>query len=236
MGDIALLLLATVAAFTVSSAAGLGGSLILVPAYAFVLGTKEGVALAALLLAVNNVVKMVAYRRTIPWRASAWVVLATIVGAFVGARLLVYAPEHLVTWAVLVTLVASLLLEAASLPSIRRASAPVLALMSGLVSGFSGTSGPLKGVALRALALDRMHLVGAASVVSFVGDATKTSVYAEAGLLTADSWRVGAFAIPLMILATALGRRLNRSLGERGYAAVFWVVIGGYGVRLVAGL
>ena len=39
-----------------------------------------------------------------------------------------------------------------------------------------------------------------------------------------------------MILATALGRRLNRSLGERGYAAVFWVVIGGYGVRLVAGL
>jgi uncharacterized membrane protein YfcA len=55
---LALTLAATVLAFVVSASAGLGGSLVLVPAYALVLGTKEGVALAALMLAGNNVAKV----------------------------------------------------------------------------------------------------------------------------------------------------------------------------------
>jgi len=50
----ALTLSAILASFTLSASAGLGGSLILVPALALVLGTKEGVALAALLLAGNT--------------------------------------------------------------------------------------------------------------------------------------------------------------------------------------
>ena len=53
-----LTLIAVAVSFTVSASAGLGGSLVLVPILALVLGTKEGVALAALLLAANNVVKL----------------------------------------------------------------------------------------------------------------------------------------------------------------------------------
>ena len=62
----ALALVAILASFTLSASAGLGGSLILVPTLALILGTKQGVALAALLLACNNVVKVVAYRGPIP--------------------------------------------------------------------------------------------------------------------------------------------------------------------------
>ena len=69
--ELAFGLLAAVAAFTVSATFGLGGSLILVPALSLALGTKEGVALAALLLALNNVPKCAIYRRTIPWRTCA---------------------------------------------------------------------------------------------------------------------------------------------------------------------
>ena len=50
-----LLALAIPASFIVSAAAGLGGSLILVPAMMMAIGTKEGIAVAALLLACNNV-------------------------------------------------------------------------------------------------------------------------------------------------------------------------------------
>jgi hypothetical protein len=39
--------------------------------------------------------------------------------------------------------------------------------------------------------------------------------------------------VPLMMLGTALGRRLNRSLGERGFAVMFWAVMTGYTIRLV---
>jgi hypothetical protein len=113
------------------------------------------------------------------------------------------------------------------------ASSATLALMSGATSGFSGTSGPLKGLALRALRLDRLHLVGAASVVSFAGDLTKSLVFASGALLTETSYIILAGAIPLMPAAALLGRRLNAQWGERAYAMMFWTVMAGYSVRLL---
>lgn len=104
---------------------------------------------------------------------------------------------------------------------------------SGATSGFSGTSGPLKGMALRALGLDRLHLVGAASAVSLAGGAMKTAIFANAGLLNRTSWLLVLFSIPLMLLATIAGRHLDRRMGERVYAALFWAVITGYSARLL---
>ena len=233
---VSITLLAVTASFMVSASAGLGGSLILVPTLALVLGTKEGVALAALLLALNNVVKVIAYRKTLPFRKAIWVILLVSAGAFIGARLLVSAPEDLVTIAVIVMFAAALLAERLDLSRLRRVGGPVLALTSGATSGFSGTSGPLKGMALRQLELDRAHFVGAASLVSVAGDATKAAVFTEAGLLTGDSLMVAILATPLMFIATFSGRRINFSLGEGGYTILFWAVMAGYTVRLVLGL
>ncbi len=105
---------------------------------------------------------------------------------------------------------------------------------TGLTSGFSGTSGPLKGVAVRALALDRFHLVGAASLASLAGDAVKTGVFAHAGLLDAGSARLLLASVVLMFVATFSGRRINAAIGEVGYRWLFWLVMAGYSFRLVA--
>lgn len=220
----------------VSASAGLGGSLILVPTLALVLGTKEGVALAALLLAANNVVKVFAYRRTLPWRAAVAVIVLVSAGAWAGARLLVSAPERLVAMAVIVGFVGALVAERFDLSRVRRTGGPLLAVASGATSGFSGTSGPLKGMALRQLGLDRAHFVGAASLVSLAGDATKTAVFTEAGLLGGDSLILVTLAVPLMLVATFSGRRVNFAIGERGYTMLFWAVMAGYTLRLVVGL
>ena len=229
-------LVAAAVSFTVSASAGLGGSLVLVPSLALVLGTKEGVALAALLLAANNVVKVIAYRETLPFRKALVVIVLVAIGAAVGARLLVAAPEDVVTMAVIASFALALLAERLDLSRLRRLGAPLLALGAGATSGFSGTSGPLKGMALRQLDVDRAHFVGAASLVSLVGDATKTAVFAEAQLLGGDSFTLAAFAIPLMLVATFTGRRINRRIGERGYTFLFWGVMTGYTVRLVLNL
>jgi uncharacterized membrane protein YfcA len=229
-------LVAVTVSFLVSASAGLGGSLILVPALALALGTKEGVALAALLLAANNVVKVIGYRKTLPFVKSIVVMLLVSVGAWVGARLLVSAPEDLVTVAVIASFAFALVAERLELKRVRRVEGPVLAFASGATSGFSGTSGPLKGMALRQLDLDRAHFVGAASLVSLAGDATKAAVFTEAGLVTGDSLTVTIMAIPLMLIATFTGRRVNFSLGERGYSYLFWAVMAGYTLRLAGGL
>lgn len=229
---VALVLAATVLAFVVSASAGLGGSLVLVPAYALVLGTKEGVALAALMLAGNNIAKVVAYRRTLPYIAAGGVLVATVIGSFVGARLLIAASENLVAGAVIAVIVGTFLIELRGHERALKIGAAIPALGSGLTSGFSGTSGPLKGTALRALRLDRMHLVGAASLVSLTGDATKVGVYASSGLLALPEFRLALFAAPVMVASTWLGRRINSRLGERGYTLLFWGVLTGYIARL----
>jgi len=43
-------------------------------------------------------------------------------------------------------------------------------------------------------------------------------------------------AVPLMVLATFSGRRINRDIGERGYTWLFWSVMAGYTLRLVVSL
>ena len=118
---------------------------------------------------------------------------------------------------------------------VARVFSPVLAFAAGATSGLSGTSGPLKGIAIRNLRRDRRHYVGAASLASLSGDATKTLVFARESLLTQQSLLVFAAAIPLMVAGTLTGRRLNSRTGEIGFAAMFWLVMAGYSVRLGLG-
>ncbi len=229
-------LLAVYVSFTISASAGLGGSLLMVPTLALFLGTKEGVALASLLLASNNVMKIIAYRETLPFRKAAMIVVAIMVGAGLGALALVNAPDTAVAIAVLVMFAITIITERYELKPVRRKFAPLLAFVSGLSSGGFGTSGPLKGAAIRNLDLDRRHFVGAASLASFAGDAIKSTIFAEADLLGRDAWLTCLAAIPLMALGTWTGSRFNERLGERAFAVLFWSVMIGYSIRIIVQL
>lgn len=218
--------------FTISASAGLGGSLLLVPTLALFLGTKEGVALAALLLASNNIMKIVAYRKTLPFRAAFLITVLIVIGAALGSTILVNAPTAAVTIGVITMFCATIAAERFRIDRVRAGFAPLLALISGASSGFSGTSGPLKGVAIRNLDLDRRHFVGAASLASFAGDATKTAIFTEGRLLTGSSFLIAAASIPLMALGTWSGSTLNNRVGENTFAVLFWTVMSGYTIRL----
>lgn len=230
--DGALLVLVGIS-FLVSAAVGLGGSLVLVPALTIALGAKEAIPLAALLLGANNIVKVTAYRRTLPWRAGAGVIVLLTIGAAIGARLLLAAPEWLVTAAVILSFGATLALERTKRADVTERTAPAFAFAAGATSGFSGTSGPLKGVALRALRLDRQHFAGGASLASLAGDLAKAGIFAHAGLFDGATARWASAAVPLMLVATTIGYRVNRRVGEATFAGMFWAVIGGYTARLI---
>ncbi|GAB3002920.1 TSUP family transporter [Saccharothrix stipae] len=234
--QIVVVLVAIAVAFALSASAGFGGSLILVPALGLLMGTKPGTALAALLLAANNVMKVWAYRRTIPWRR-AWVVVVLVaVGSALGALVFVAAPEEAVAVAVIVSFVLAFAVERLDLRKVKVVGTHLFAFGSGALSGFSGTSGPLKGLAVRSLPLDRLHVVGALSLVSLVGDVTKTAIWTEANLIPSGGYLLTAAAVPLMVGATLLGRRFNTHIGERGYTGLFWTVMVGYTARLITGL
>ena len=228
--------IATFGSLFLSSIAGYGGSLILVPVLSVVLGPKEGIAFASFLLAWNNVFKVIAYRRTVPLAAGWPLVVITAVGAFVGAGFMVAAPEQVVYWVIAVVTATSLVVEVRGgehLEAAQRwAAAPFMGL-SALLSGFSGTSGPLKGVAIRSLRLPRLFHVGLAALVSLVGDTVKLGIFAEAGLLAELEWPVVALALPLMPIGAWTGRAVNEHIDERRFQWVFWTVVGAYTFRML---
>ena len=218
------------------AAAKLGLRFALVADQVSIVWPPTGIALAALLLAANNIVKVVAYREALPYRRAAVLLLFVFAGTALGAWLFVEVSETAVTVGVIASFVLTFAAERLDLTRLRRVGAPALAFGSGATSGFSGTSGPLKGVAVRNLELDRIHTVGALSLLSLVGDLTKTAIWTEAQLLDRDSYLLALVAVPLMIAATFTGRRINRTIGQRGYAGLFWAVMAGYTARLVSGV
>ncbi len=226
-------ILCVVLAFTLSASAGLGGSLILVPAMALMFGPKEGIAIAALLLACNNVGKVIIYSRTIPIKAAFGVIVVTALGTIIGAKLMINAPVTLVNCVVIFCMLATFWNEGKAGQVVRRTTALVLAFIAGCISGFSGTSGPLKGLALRNFNFPRYYFVGAASAVSLVGDISKVAVFVQADLLTDSSWSIVQWAIPLIPLAVLTGRKINQSIGERAFKGLFWTVMLGYAGRLI---
>jgi uncharacterized membrane protein YfcA len=230
-----LLILATLSSMFLSSVAGYGGSLILVPALAALLGPQQGIALAALLLAWNNVFKVAAYRRTIPLREGWPLIVVTGLGALAGGLLLISVPSQVVYVAIGAVTVGTLVVELTGghrLLQARRAAAVPMMTASGFLSGISGTSGPLKGVAIRSLGLPRLEHVGLAAVVSLVGDTVKVELFAGAGLLADVRWSVVVSTVPLMPVAAWVGREMNRRIDEATFRWVFWSVVGGYVLRM----
>lgn len=231
-----LVLLATFVALFVSSIAGYGGSLILVPALGALLRVKEGVALAALLLGWNNVFEVIAYRHTLALRRGWPLLVVTAIGVWFGATLLIAAPDEVVIWAVVAATVLSLAAELVRFDRVHEVqehlAVPTM-LASGVLSGVSGTSGPLKGIAVRSLRLPRLEHVGLASCVSLVADALKVELFATAGIFETIDLTVVLFAAPVMPVAAWIGRSVNRHIDETAFRWIFWSVVGGYTLRMV---
>ncbi len=221
------------ASFTLSACVGLGGSLLLVPAMALAFGTKTGIAVAAILLSLNNIGKVFAYRHTIPFKAVLPIVICTMAGASVGATAMLFIDEFWVDIAVIVMVMTTFWFEFAKIRSLKHTRVAGMAFGSGLLSGFSGTSGPLKGLAIRSLGLERMYFVGAASMVSLFGDAVKAAIFTKASLMTSETWMVVGSCIFVIPLAVFCGKKLNTELGEKVFAGCFWAVMTGYSARLL---
>lgn len=116
--------------------------------------------------------------------------------------------------------------------SIRRHAALPSMVASSVLSGVSGSSGPLKGIAIRSLNLPRLEHVGAAASVSLVADALKVELLRSQGLFDGLNTATLLIALPVMPLGALLGRGFSRRATDRTFQAIFWAVVGGYALRL----
>ena len=230
-----MLILAVFLAFFVSALMGQGGGLIMAPVMIAAFGPKEGVAIAAVLMAANNVIKAAAYLRSIP-KVSFLLAIGTVAGTLIGSLLLVSVPEKIVLFAAMASILASFGYEVFGRQALRigdKSVAVLFAAIAGITSGVSGTSGPLKAVSVRMMNLQPLRHVGAATVLSLVGDVTKAIALVAAGVTSYSSVLEVGWAFALMPLATWGGWYINsRKMKPQWFGILFWITIGAYLLRL----
>jgi uncharacterized protein len=188
--------------FLLSASCGLGGSLILIPALTLFLGVKEGIVLSSVLLGLNNLIKMIFYSHSIRWHSVWRLMLPMCLGAVAGALIMVEVSSKALGIFLLAHICLSFWVEHKGSFRIRRHTGMGYAGLSGFCSGLSGTSGPLKGLAVKCYHTIKPEVVASASILSLSTDAIKSAIYLNQLTVPAQHWTMVAFSLIMMPLAT----------------------------------
>lgn len=219
--------------FLVSSSCGLGGSLILIPVLSAVLGIKEGIVVASILLGINNLVKVFFFRRGIKLKPISFLLVLMIAGTVIGSFLMLKADTNFLTGFLIFHLLLAFFIQRKATISVQRKTGLTYSFLSGFCSGLSGTSGPLKGLAVKCYMNEKLGIVAAASVLSLATDTTKSVIYLSQYTPTALTMEWFIYSIVVMPIATALGRYINQTMSLKAYEVLFYFVMTGYVFRLV---
>lgn len=231
--DLSFLLLQVlvgVGAGIISGALGLGGGILMVPAFmTFVPGMETHTAKGTSLFLIIFVSALNAWRQNrdlerIPWELAAWLATGSIVGSYVAAWITATLPENitLLIFLVLLVLVAwrTFLIKPRTVMESevrqRRAVTVSIGLLAGIFGGATGTGGGavLIPLALMAGIVVNERAVGLSNLVMVGTAIAGTIAHLRAEPIYPSDWTVGHvyFAIVPLVF---LGSQLSSPYGER---------------------
>lgn len=213
------LLLAGWLAASVSGAAGFGGALLLLPVVIYTVGPKAAIPVLTVAQLLGNLARAGLGWREIRWRPALAFCAGAIPASVVGARAFVALPPG----AILRAIGAFLLLVVAlrRTPIGRRPIsgswlAPAGAAV-GLLSALAGSAGPLGAAVFLGLRLPPTAYVASEAVTAVAMHLTKAVVYGRYAALDAAGLLGGLALGAAMVVGAWTGRRVIRSLPERGF-------------------
>jgi len=250
------LLLLGAAVGVISAAIGLGGGIVMVPAFlTFIPGmdahTAKGTSLFIILfVALANAWRLNRHLPEKPWRMAAAMSCGSLVGGYAGAWVTARMSEAAVVW----IFVAFLGLLAArtfflQTPEVgteavrpRHALAALIGVVAGMVGGATGTGGGLVLVPLALLTgcACNARVVGLSNMVMVVTSAAGSVAHFLAQPVYAGSWAVGQVwlpLVPLVFLGTQIGSPcgvwINARLSLRGRRWVLAAVLALVAARML---
>jgi len=215
------LVVAIFGAAFVNGTIGFGYALLAVNVLAVVLGAKDGIIVLSLLTPLVSALHIWRYRRQVATLPRLRVlVLAAMIGAVVGTRILVLLPDYAISIALgLFTAFDALVELRGRRPPLgtiaERRLAPVAGFVGGVTNGTLGASGPVLGSYLIAIGLRGAEFAFAISVAFFAMSIVRTGA-----LAVQDQYTTAAAWLALALLApSVVGQRVGFWLRGRLAAA-----------------
>ena len=206
-----LLVIIAAASEILGTLSGFGSSTFFVPFALLIESFHLVLALTAILHCFGNTFKISLFYRDLQWKIFLQLAIPSFVFTGIGAVLTQYSSGE---WLVQVLGVVLILFSLVSLFTIRSIKrwpkwvAILLSAVSGFSTGFVGTGGAIRGMALAAIQLPKNTFIGVSSAIDVGGDALRAFIYLRNGYMDWNQW----FYIPLLILAAFFGARTGKFL------------------------
>lgn len=217
---------------------GFGAGLIAVGALALVLPELKDVVVLLLLLGLPaEAWVVVTQRRSIRWRGVLLIAAGVVAGVPVGTWALGAADP-----ALLVVALGAFLVVAGggflAAPEHRTVtwpgwSAPLVGMLSGLLSGALGTGGPPLVLYFKLSGADKAAFRGNLMAVFLLLTLVRWPSYALAGLITGPRLAAAALLLPAVLLGAVAGHRLQLDLPEARFRRLISVALVALGVVLL---
>jgi uncharacterized membrane protein YfcA len=206
--DIALALVAF-GSEILGTLSGFGSSTFFVPTALLLESFKFVLALTAILHCFGNLFRVLIFREKFEKKIFFLLVIPSIAFTGIGALLTAHFSG---TWlvrvlgAVLIFFSIITLFKKIKIQS--KSGAVVLSAISGFSTGFVGTGGAIRGVALAALQLPKNSFVFVSSAIDIGGDFLRAFIYIRNGFMDWNQW----FYIPFLLVAAFAGAHVGKLL------------------------
>lgn len=211
--DIFLVIIAFVSEL-VGTLSGFGSSTFFVPMALLIEGFQFVLVLTAILHCFGNSFRILIFRKYFQWKSFVLLVVPAIIFTGLGAILTTQFSAELMQKTLGFTLMAISLLFfftnkiISFLPSWL---AFLLSIASGFFTGFIGTGGALRGLALTALQLPKNTFIMTSASVDMGGDLLRAFIYLKNGYMDWDQW----FYIPHLGIAAFIGAQIGKKVIDR---------------------
>lgn len=227
------LMLASVITSMITASLGAGGGLLLLVLMALWIPPAAIIPVHGMIQMGSNAGRAALTWRHTDWRAIAAFAPGVIVGAGIGAWLLIDLPEHL--WQLTIAVFVLYLCWGPALPkgAFGRPGIFLASALTSFISLFVGATGPLVAAFIKQMHEDRFITVSTFATAMSLQHAPKALVFGLAGFVFHE-WLVFIVAmIAFGFAGTWLGLHLLRSVSNRHFQRIFNIVLTLLAVRLL---
>jgi uncharacterized membrane protein YfcA len=198
----------------IGTVGGFGSSLFFVPVAQFFFDMKTVLGITAVFHVFSNLVKLILFRKTIDLKLSLLFgipsILFVILGAWLTTKLSfrfdqIILAMFLVTFSSVMLIWPTLKVKANALSSITGGS------IAGLLAGFIGTGGAVRGLSLAAYNLEKNLFVGTSAAIDMGVDLSRAVIYLENGFVTKENY----YLVPILAVVSVVGSYIGKLLLNR---------------------
>lgn len=230
---------ASFAAFLLSTVAGGGGSLILVPIVSFYLGAQAAAPAISLGNTINRPVRLILFWRHIDWDVTKYYVPGGVVGAVAGAYLFSAFSLEFLQIFIGLFLISTVFQynfgRSQRAFSVKALHFLPLGVIVALFSAIIGATGPVLNPFYLNYGLEKERMIGTKTINSFLVGLTKIGSYTFFGSLYGDLWWFGLLIGVMAGTASYVGKRVLGEITVRTFRVLAILVMMASGAAIVYG-